>query len=260
MFCDKCGKEVKEGNAFCTECGAPVEKKPAAAEIQPSPPAPAAQPTPPPPAPGVPAFAAPPPLLPHKKKHIGLILGIVALALVIVAVVVVVVVLVFSSNTGQAKKLINKAAPLMTRLETQGTTLGTDLNTLLTGIGAMQSSAQYETEANKLRAQVTEINKELDQSMTYISQVQKLSGVADYKEFATVVSDLIRTDKKEMIQVTDYLNYLGQQFKDVEAGKTVDANVISQRTSEFVSKLKALGAQAEDLKAKAEKIKKDKNL
>jgi hypothetical protein len=49
MFCDKCGKEVKEGNAFCTECGAPVEKKPAAAEIQPSPPAPAAQPTPPPP-------------------------------------------------------------------------------------------------------------------------------------------------------------------------------------------------------------------
>ena len=96
--------------------------------------------------------------------------------------------------------------------------------------------------------------------MTYISQVQKLSGVADYQQFAAVVADLIRTDKKEMIQVTDYLNYLGQQFKDVEAGKTVDANVISQRTSEFVSKLKALGAQAQDLKDKAEKIKKDKNL
>jgi len=254
MFCDKCGKEVKEGNAFCTECGAPVEKKPAAAEIQPSPPAPAAQPTPPPPAPGLPAFAAPPPLLPPKKKHVGLILGIVALALVIVAVVVVLVVLVFSSNAGQAKKLINKAAPLMNGLETKGTTLGTDLNTLLENIGTIPTAAEYETAANKIRAQVNAINKDLDQSMTYISQVQKLSGVADYQQFAAVVADLIRTDKKEMIQVTDYLNYLGQQKFPIDIAS------ITETTSQFAAKLKALGAQAEDLKAKAEKVKKDKNL
>jgi len=273
MFCNKCGKEVKEGNAFCTECGAPVKEEPEAAAIQPSPPPPATQSSPPPqtptapvppvpgaPEPGLPAFAAPPPLLPPKKKHTGLIIGIAALAVVIVAVVLVLVLVVFSSDTGQAKKLLGKTEPIMSGLTTKGATLGTDLDTLLNDVPTMQSTAQYEAAADKIRAQAKEINKGLDQSQSYMNQMQKLNGVAAYKELASVISDLIRTDKKEMIQVTDFLDYISEQFKAVDAGKSVDSNAVAQRTSEFVSKLKALGAQAQDLKDKAEKIKADKNL
>jgi len=258
MFCEKCGKEVKEGKAFCTECGAPVKKMPEAAASQPSPPPPAAQPAPPAAAPGLPGVVVPPP--PPRKKHTGLIVGITVLAAVIVAVVLVVVLLAFSSDTGQAKKLINKAAPIMNGLESKGTKLGTDLNTLLTNSSSFQSATDYEAAADKLRAQVNQINKEEDQAQGYISQVQKLSGVADYKEFASVVADLIRIDKKEMIQVTDYLNYLGDQFKAVDSGQTVDSNAVAARTSTFIEKVKELAAQAQDLKDKAEKIRIDKHL
>jgi hypothetical protein len=258
MFCEKCGKEVKEGKAFCTECGAPVKEKPEAAASQPSPPPPTAQPAPPAAAPGLPGVVAPPP--PPRKKHTGLIVGIAVLAAVIVAVVLVLVLLVFSSNVGQAKKLINKAAPIMKGLESKGTKLGTDLNTLLTDTSSYKTSADYEAAADKIRAQVDAINKEEDQAATYISQVQKLGGVPDYKEFAAVVADLIRTDKKLMLQVTDYLTYLGDQFKAIDAGQTVDNNVVAARTSDFIAKVKELAAQSEDLKTKAEKIRTEKNL
>ena len=263
MFCEKCGKEIKEGSAFCTSCGAPVQGKPAAAESQPSAPVPVAasqptgpatvvQPAPPPMAPGAPAFAPLPP--PPKKKHTGLIIGIVALVLVIVAIVLVLVLVVFSSDTGQAKKLINRAAQIMTALEGKGTTLGTDLETLLSNIDTTKSAADYETAADKIRGEVKAINRDLDQALTYASEVQKLGGVPDYKEYASIVSDLIRTQKKEMIQLTEYLDYLGQQSFPINVA------AITERTNQFVSKMKELGAQVDDLKAKTTKFKDDKNL
>lgn len=251
MFCEKCGKEVKEGKAFCTECGAPVKQMPAAAPGQPAPPPPAAQPIPPAAAPGLPGVAAP---VPQKKKRTGLVVGIVVTAVVIITAVLLVVLLAFSSDTGQAKSLINKAAPIMKGLTVKGTKLGNDLGSLLENIAKIPTAAAYEPEANNIRAQVKEINKEEDQSATYISQVQKLSGVADYKEYASVIADLIRTDKKTMIQITDYLDYLSKQ------SFPINIETIRDTTSQFGAKVQQLSAEGEDLKNKAQKIKTDKNL
>ena len=36
MVCKNCGKEVKEGTKFCTDCGAPVQPEPQATYNQPN--------------------------------------------------------------------------------------------------------------------------------------------------------------------------------------------------------------------------------
>jgi hypothetical protein len=75
-FCTNCGASLPDGTAFCTSCGAKL--------------APAPPPNPAAPAYAAPAYAAPAgyPAPAPKKKHTGLIIGIIAAVLVIAAVVV----------------------------------------------------------------------------------------------------------------------------------------------------------------------------
>ena len=277
MFCKNCGKEMPDGTSFCTECGTPQDKVEASAPTTPpvppaTPPAPpveqaapaqtpvtppAGQGAPPPPIPpaaGAPFIEAP------KRRKTGLIIGVVGLVVLLAVAVVLVVVLLGSSDTSQATKLINKAAPFMTDVQTKGTTLETDLSSLLNNLGNIASSAQYETEANKIRAEIKDINSDLNNAQKYISQVSSLSGVQHYKDFAVVVATLIRTNLKETGLISDYLNYLGTQFKAVEAGQTVDSKAIAARTAAFLARLKELGAEATSLKDKADKIKTDNHL
>jgi hypothetical protein len=75
-FCTNCGASLPDGTAFCTSCGAKLAPAPA--------PKPAA------PAYAAPAYAAPAgyPAPAPKKKHTGLIIGIIAAVLVAAAVLV----------------------------------------------------------------------------------------------------------------------------------------------------------------------------
>lgn len=96
MFCPNCGTELKEGYAFCTKCGSPVQ--PAGA------PNPSVAPRP---------FAASRPAGAPKKKHTALLIAIIAV--VSVAVLVCVLLFVFDhvlSNTpkGVAEKYMKALA------------------------------------------------------------------------------------------------------------------------------------------------------
>ncbi len=86
MICPKCGKEVREGSAFCGSCGAPIQApaQPGAVQQAPTPPStmPMGQPAPDMPAP------ASPPAKPSKSKK-PLLLGLVALAVIAAAVVII---------------------------------------------------------------------------------------------------------------------------------------------------------------------------
>lgn len=79
MFCSNCGKELKEGAAFCTECGAPVKKvQPATAEA-------------PKMAPPVQGQQGPQPGMPKRSssgKTLGIILGCVGAAAVLLIAIV----------------------------------------------------------------------------------------------------------------------------------------------------------------------------
>lgn len=106
MFCKNCGKQLQEGKAFCTECGAPVEKPVEATKPQPpaQPPAPV-QPQPPAQPPATPAAAqAPivPPSVGRKRKVWPIVVGVVAGIAVVTAVVLVLVLVVFKSPSPQA--------------------------------------------------------------------------------------------------------------------------------------------------------------
>lgn len=101
MFCTKCGHEVAEGSAFCTECGAPIKQEASSQASEPAavpaePPVPvASQPAPeqPQPAPGpaaaasqpapAPAVAASQPEQPKCKRWSLIVAGIVAVLAVI---------------------------------------------------------------------------------------------------------------------------------------------------------------------------------
>jgi hypothetical protein len=116
MFCSNCGKEIPEGKAFCTNCGAPAAKEPTAGGAPATPPAPpapsaatssqAAEPTssaqatlvaPPPQPPAAPPTVANAPS-PKKHKKWPIIAGIVGV-LVVVAVVLVLVLVVFKGSS-----------------------------------------------------------------------------------------------------------------------------------------------------------------
>jgi len=75
MFCSKCGQSIPEGSAFCTSCGSPLKKD-----------GPAASPVPP--YPNQWGYGAPQPLYPQRKKHTGLIAGIIAGVVLIAAAAV----------------------------------------------------------------------------------------------------------------------------------------------------------------------------
>ncbi len=78
-FCTNCGASLPDGTAFCTRCGAKLASSPAPRPAAPTYAAPAGYPSPM----GYPAPAPAP-----KKKHTGLIIGIIAAVLVAAAVLV----------------------------------------------------------------------------------------------------------------------------------------------------------------------------
>lgn len=113
MYCAKCGHEIREGAAFCAECGAPVsprsnvqapQEASATSQAQPAPEVPQAQPAPEvpqaQPVPSAPQVQATPsapqseqgqaPQPAAQKKRRGLIIGIVAGVVAVAAIVAVV--------------------------------------------------------------------------------------------------------------------------------------------------------------------------
>ena len=120
MFCIECGKEVPEGSAFCTNCGAQM------AEAQP----PGAAPPPPGQVPP-PAQPAVPVTKPKSNKTlIGVIIGVVAL-LVIVAVVLVLVLVVFKGNdTATAKEYMKQGDEKRQSVADKATAVGDSIDKL----------------------------------------------------------------------------------------------------------------------------------
>lgn len=98
MFCTKCGKELKDGSKFCTECGAALDQTLAPASA----PTPAPIPTPVP-AP-TPAYTPAPtaPTAGKKKISGGVIALIVAVAVLAVAAIVLVVFLLLGDKDNAA--------------------------------------------------------------------------------------------------------------------------------------------------------------
>lgn len=87
MFCPNCGKEIKDGAAFCTWCGAKVQRR--SAEAPAPTPAPAPQPeAAPAPAPmpqPEPAPAPEPQPAPAPKKRRGALIAVIVIALLVIA-------------------------------------------------------------------------------------------------------------------------------------------------------------------------------
>lgn len=290
MFCDKCGKEVPEGSTFCTECGAKVEIPPGA--TAPAAAAPAAPPAeaPPPPPPGVtvsppapepeaaapvmpaaPAEAGGPPpgpppapamgAMPPKKKRTGLKVGIaVVAAIVVLAVVVVVLILVMPNGNSKARDLINKAAKPMADVTSKGTTLGTDLNTMLTDLTPTSDQAQFAKAADKVTAEIKQIDAELNQAKGYLEQVSGTSANQDYKTYAGYALDIAKTDLALTAAITAFLDYASQALTQNAAGNPVSSEEFSTKGSAFVTKVNQLDAQATKLKDKALKFKTDHKL
>jgi uncharacterized protein YoxC len=287
MFCEQCGKEIPEDSAFCTECGhkaeAPPEAQAAAATPPGGPPVdappppgppggaaapPAPGPVPPPspepvvtPPPGPPPFAGVGAVPPPKKKRSGLKIGLIILcAAILVAVILVVIVLVLPNDNSKARDLINKAAKPMADVTTKGDNLSTDVNSLLTNLATVTSSAQYEQEADKIRTEVKAVDSDLDTAKGFLNQVSGLSSSQEYKTYAGIALDIAKTDLALTAEITSYVDYLSQTFKDADAGKPVSTEAVQARTNEFVAEVNKLSAEATSLKDKAAKYKTDHHL
>jgi len=219
--------------------------------------APAAVGATPPGPPPAPAMGAMPP----KKKGKGMKVAVAVIAaIIVVAVVVVVLLLVIPSGNSKARDLINKGAKPMEEVTTKGDSLSTDVNTLLTDLNTYTSSAQYEQQANKIRADIKEVDSLLTEARTSLDQVSGLSAKQDYKTYAGIALDIIKSDLALTAAVNAYLDYLSQSFKSVEAGQPANPDAVAARTSEFITAVNKLSAEATTLKDKAEKYKTDHKL
>ena len=233
----------------------PAPEPEAAAPVMPA--APAAAGGPPPGPPPAPAMVAMPP----KKKGRGLKVAIAVIAaIIILAVVVVVLILVIPNGNSKARDLINKAAKPMATVTTKGDTLSTDVNSLLQNIASVTSSADYEKQANQIRAEVKEVYSLLTEARTSLNQVSGLSAKQDYKTYAGIALDIIKADLALTAEINSYLDYLSQAFKDADAGKPISSEAVAARTSEFIAAVNKLSAEATTLKDKAEKFKTDHKL
>ena len=125
MFCESCGQEVKPGEHFCTNCGAPVKEaaetllagmppaetratapQPPAQPPHPAAPAPPVPPPGPPPAHAAPGAAAPG----HSKRGLYIAVAVGGAVLVAAAIVVVLVLLLGGGGpSGVAKSYLNTA-------------------------------------------------------------------------------------------------------------------------------------------------------
>jgi hypothetical protein len=190
---------------------------------------------------------------------LAVIAGVVAL-LVVAAVVLVLVFVVFSGDTGKARDLVKKSNTLMVEVKPKGEKLGESINSLLTDIGSVESPEQYEQMADEIRAVTKKIRADLEKAQSGYKEILGLDGVVSYKEYAKAVLDLIDLDLEQVQLVDEYLEYLGQQFAAVAAGQQVSSQAIAERTSAFLTSLNELSPRVDELKAKAEKIKKEKKL
>ena len=148
----------------------------------------------------------------------------------------------------------------MATVTTKGDTLSTDVNSLLQNIASVTSSADYEKQANQIRAEVKEVDSLLTEARTSLNQVSGLSAKQDYKTYAGIALDIIKSDLALTAAVNAYLDYLSQSFKSVEAGQPANPDAVAARTSEFITAVNKLSAEATTLKDKAEKFKTDHKL
>jgi len=199
--------------------------------------------------------------MPPKKKGRGLKVAIAVIAaIIILAVVVVVLILVLPNGNSKARDLINKGAKPMATVTTKGDTLSTDVNSLLANFSSIASTADYEKQADKIRAEVKEINALLAEARTSLNQVSGLSAKQDYKTYAGIALDIIKADLALTAEINSYLDYLSQAFKDADAGKPISADAVAARTTQFISEVNKLSAEANTLKDKAAKFKTDHKL
>lgn len=189
----------------------------------------------------------------------AVIAGLVAL-LVVAAVVLVLIFVVFSGDTGKARDLVKKSDALMAEVKSKGEKVGESVDSLLTGFGDIASPEQYEQTADEIRAMTRATRAALEKAQSGYKEILGLDGVVSYKEYANAVIDLIDVDLEQVQLVDEYLEFISQQFAAAAAGQQVESQAVAERTSEFIASLNEMSPRVDELKAKAEKIKKEKKL
>ncbi len=145
----------------------------------------------------------------------------------------------------------------MTKVTPKGEKLGTSVDNLMNNIASVTSASDYEAMADKIREQTSSIKSDLNLANQGYKQILDLNGVDKYKEYARAAIALIDADLEQIKEVDDYLDYLSSQFKAAEAGQTVSEQEVAATTAAFITKLKELTPKINELKDKAESLRKD---
>jgi len=260
VYCKNCGAQIPEGASFCGNCGAPLDVSQERIREMPQSPA---QP-PQVPQGGVPpvmqqAAYAPQPSKRKSGKTIGIIAGIIAI-LIIVAVVLSLVFFVFKGDdTGKAKEYVKKADAIAMALEPKGQEIGNNLSALGQAMegGRIQSSDQYESEANPIRTATAELLDKIKDVKDEYKKVEDLEGVDDYKEYAKTRMEQADHMSAMMHSVNEMLDYISKLFVRIESGQVPDESEISSNINSFVEQISNEQSKIEELDKEAKSLKKE---
>ena len=252
MFCTECGKDVPEGSAFCTNCGAQMAGAPPPGVAQPPP------------------VKVPPPVQPavtatkpkSNKTLIGVIIGVVAL-LVIAAVVLVLVFVVFKgSDTAKAKEYMKKGDAKRQSVASQGTTVSNSIETLFNDlkVGTVTTSQDYNKRAETIKTDIADVISSGEDARSEFEKINDLNDVADYKAYATLRIESMNAGLEILKTEQEFLDYTGEFLASIEASGSTDTSAYEQKANEYGQEISDLIDKGKSASDKAEKLKKEKDL
>lgn len=200
------------------------------------------------------------PSAPKSKKGVKIALISVAAAAVIAAIVLVLVFVVFAGDSGKAKELMDKGDAKMEEVQTKGEEVGAALNELIDSIDQVGTEADFNSASEDIRTQLEVLNDDLKSAEGSYREILGLNGVEEYKEYAEAILALVDNNFEIVRTITEYLDYLGGQYADADAGLSVDVDAISSTSAAFYTEMLKLGEESDELEGKALDIKQENGL